>query len=237
MRPVPIVSQRQYATASAQDTPSRARSAPRRFSSQPIGGSWRVASTNIAYSPTDTGFRAMAKTFTCSVRGGSPSSAYPAGTTTTTGSTIAANPTNSRGGVRARGSTRAGDALHPWGRWRGCAAVRTYRHEQHWLRGGQEREADLSATDAGCGGRAGLEYHERLQLLTFDRMRHADRGLVHYRMLREEGLLDFARIHVEALDADHFLFAVDDGDVSLRVDRRDVAGEKPAVADGLSGLV
>src|SRR5438445_639267 len=217
MRPVPIVSQRQYATASAQDTPSRARSAPRRFSSQPIGGSWRVASTNIAYSPTDTGFRAMAKTFTCSVRGGSPSSASPAGTTTTSGSTIAANPTNSRGGVRARGSTRAGDALHPRDRWRGSAAVRTYRHEQHWLRGG-------------------LEYHERLHLLTLDRMRHADRGRVHHCRVREEGLLDFAWIHVEARDDDHFLFAVDDGDVSLRVDRRDVAGVKPAVADGLSGL-
>ena len=88
-----------------------------------------------------------------------------------------------------------------------------------------------------CRGRAGLEYHERLHLLTLDRMRHADRGRVHHRMVREEGLLDFARIHVEARDDDHFLFAVDDGDVSLRVDRRDVAGVEPAVAECLRRLV
>src|SRR5437899_10894571 len=81
MRPVPTVSQRQYATASAHETPSSVRSAARRFRSHSSGGGCCVSSTNSAYSPTRTGRRAMAKTFTCSVRGGSPSSASPAGTT------------------------------------------------------------------------------------------------------------------------------------------------------------
>src|SRR2546427_12728505 len=99
MRPVPPVSQRPYATASAHETPSTGVSAMSRLRSHsagaptpsgapPPGGGCCVSSTNSAYSPTRTGRRAMAKTFTCSVRGGSPSSASPAGTTTTSGSTI-----------------------------------------------------------------------------------------------------------------------------------------------------
>src|SRR2546430_15667305 len=118
----------------------------------------------------------MAKTFTCSVRGGSPSSASPAGTTTTSGSIIAGNPTNSRGGVRARGSTGAGEITPLSDRWRESAAVRTYRHELPGLRSDLERKAHLVAADADGGHRAG---------------EHRDaRGLQHSRRHRERLLRD-----------------------------------------------
>src|SRR5437867_11826233 len=47
----------------------------------------------------------MAKTFTCSVRGGSPSRASPAGTTTTSGSTTGGT-VLTRAGEYARGGVR-----------------------------------------------------------------------------------------------------------------------------------
>src|SRR5438552_878271 len=67
-------------------------------------------------------------------------------------------------------------------------------------------------------------------------MRHADRGGVHHRRVRGQCLLDLAGIHIESGDDDHLLLAIDDRDVSVRVDRRDVAGVQPAIAQGLRGL-
>src|SRR6266850_8026378 len=182
MRPVPTVSQRQYATASAQDTPSSAPPVARSFSSHSLGGDWCVSSTNIAYSAIVTGLRAMAKTFTCSVRGGSPSNASPAGTTTTSGSIIAGNPTNSRGGVRARGSTCAGGRTHLSDRCCHRAALRAYGHELPGLRSGLEREAHLVATDAGDGHRAGQ--HRDARRLQHPR-RHRERLLRDHRERRQ----------------------------------------------------
>src|SRR4029077_14017 len=181
MRLVPTVSQRQYATASAHDTPSRARSATRRFCSHSIGGAWRVSSTNVAYSPTVTGRRAMAKTFTCSVRGGSPSNASPAGTTTTSGSTTVGTVLTRAGGY-ARGSTRSVDASHSCG---GCclvAAVRTYAHELPGLRSDLERKAHLVAADADGGDRAGE--HRDARRLQHAR-RHRERLLRDHRERRQ----------------------------------------------------
>src|SRR5690242_21725191 len=53
----------------------------------------------------------MAKTLTCSVRGGSPRSASPAGTTTTSGSTTARTLAPPFGVASARGSTPSGGAF------------------------------------------------------------------------------------------------------------------------------
>src|SRR2546423_4983454 len=178
MRRVPTVSQRQYATASAHETPSSARSAARRFCSHSSGGYWCVSSTNTAYSPTRTGRRAMAKTFTCSVRGGSPSNASPAGTTTTSGSTIVGTVLTRGGGARGRGSLRSGDASHSSG---GCCArraLRTYGHEQQRLSGDLEREAHLPAADASRGRRARERRDAR-------RLQHARRH--RERLLRDHG--------------------------------------------------
>src|SRR5712691_10898016 len=80
MRPVPTVSHRQYATASAHETASTGRSACRSCVTHSTGGGCSVSCRKAAYSPTVTGRRAIAKTLTCSVRGGSPRSASPAGT-------------------------------------------------------------------------------------------------------------------------------------------------------------
>src|SRR5207245_7763942 len=117
---------------------SHSAGAPTPSGAPPPGGECCVSSTNTAYSPTRTGRRAMAKTFTCSVRGGSPSSASPAGTTTTSGSTIVGTLLTRAGeyavgGVRRRGSTHAGDATHSRGRCCEDAAVRAYGHDQSRL--------------------------------------------------------------------------------------------------------
>src|SRR6266576_764763 len=176
MRPVPTVSQRQYATASAHDTPSSVRSGARCFCCHSTGGECRVSSTNIAYSATVAGLRAMAKIFTCSVRGGSPSNASPAGTMTTSGSIIGANPTNPRGGVRARGSTGAGEITHLCGRCCHRAALRAYGHEQPRLCSDLERKAHLVDAVAGGGHRAGERDGAR-------RLQHPRRD--HQRLLRD----------------------------------------------------
>src|SRR5712691_8448308 len=112
MRPVPTVSHRQYATASAQETASTGRSARRSCVPHSTGGGCGVSCRNAAYSPTVTGRRAIAKTLTCAVRGGSPRSASPAGMTTTSGSTTPVRYPSRTGHTPGRGvgGVRDGDA-------------------------------------------------------------------------------------------------------------------------------
>src|SRR6185436_9453159 len=177
MRPVPTVSHRQYATASAHETPSNARSVADRFCSHPSGGEWCVSSTNSVYSPTVTGLRAMAKTFTCSVRGGSPSNASPAGTTTTSGS-ITARTVLTRVGGYARGSTRSVDASHPCDGCCPVGAVRTYAHELPRARSHLERKAHRVTAAADNGDRAGQRRDARR---VQHPRRHRERLLRHHR--------------------------------------------------------
>src|SRR5205807_2446439 len=105
-------------------------------------------------------------TFTCSVRGGSPSSASPAGTTTTSGSTIVGTLLTRAGeyavgGVRRRGSTHAGDATHSRGRCCEDAAVRAYGHDQSRLSRDLDSKARGDDADAAGGGRAGQRHAAR----------------------------------------------------------------------------
>src|SRR6266566_6751812 len=148
----------------------------RSFRSHSPGGACCVSSTNIAYSLMVTGRRAMAKTFTCSVRGGSPSNASPAGTMTTSGSTIVGTLLTRAGEYAPRGSTGAGEITHLSDRWRRSATLRTYGHEQPRSRSGLERKARLVAADAGDGDRAGQHRDAR-------RLQHPRRH--HQRLLRD----------------------------------------------------
>src|ERR1700757_1653428 len=96
--------------------------------------------------------------------------------------------------------------------------------------------------DEGCERRSirfgtGLECHRGPDFLAELVVRDPQDGdLAHCRMLVKD-FLDLARIHVVPAPDDHVLLAVDDEEVAVRIDPRDVAGVKPAVADRLPGRV
>src|SRR6476469_1898443 len=76
----------------------------------------------------------------------------------------------------------------------------------------------------GVGARADPRHH----LLAISLARYADHLGVDDVSVREEILLDFARVDVLAAADDHVLDAADDVDIALRIHRREIAGVHPA---------
>ncbi|MNH00591.1 hypothetical protein D3C79_597900 [compost metagenome] len=82
---------------------------------------------------------------------------------------------------------------------------------------------------------AGLEHHHSAHRFTPLLVRHADHCHLEHFWEAVDHLLHFAGVHVEAPGNDHFLLAVDDEHVTLRIDRGQVAGQVVAVAHDFGG--
>ena len=82
------------------------------------------------------------------------------------------------------------------------------------------------------------QLHERLGQLAGRIVGHADHGNVEHLRMRGDEALELRRWHLETVVLDEFLDAVNDREVAVLVDDRDVAGVEPAIGiDGLgSGL-
>jgi hypothetical protein len=92
----------------------------------------------------------------------------------------------------------------------------------------------VNSTGRRRRGAAGRERHERDDLLADLRVRPADDGAAVTLGVREQDVLDVARVDVEAVADDEVLDAVDDVEVAVLVEVADVAGVEPAVADACS---
>ena len=79
--------------------------------------------------------------------------------------------------------------------------------------------------------RVAARHHERDRDLAEPLVGHADDGCGATRRVGGEGVLDLGRGDVEAADHDHVLQPVDDAQPARFVERADVAGVQPAVAD------
>src|SRR2546422_2054555 len=84
--------------------------------------------------------------------------------------------------------------------------------------------------------RSTLEDDERLHALPAVRVWDADRGGFGDGGMREEDLLDLARIDVVPGAEDDVFLPVDDREVAVRVHRREVAGQEPSVPEDCRSL-
>src|SRR5262249_22159201 len=154
------------------------------------------------------------------VRGGSPSTASPALTTTVSGSANGAAPLVSvmratlprRGGRALRAlllDQLAAQDLPDEGLGKRIAELDVARD----LVRGQRFAAVLDELGRRRR-RAGPQHHEGLDLFALDRVGNADRRRLGDSRMRREDLLDIARPGLEPGDDDHFLLAVDDVEVA-----------------------